>query len=76
MASYLTGQFDNARTGWNPNETVLTVASVMAGFGRLFHHDLDGTVYARNPCMCRTSAFQVRVGAMLWSWRPKPIPST
>jgi hypothetical protein len=38
---------DNARTGQNPNESVLTPANVrVATFGKLFSYSLDGNAYA------------------------------
>src|SRR5215469_6022284 len=45
---YVTGQSDNGRTGWNPNEQVLSVASVAGGsFARLYDQAIDGVVYAQ-----------------------------
>ena len=39
---------DNSRTGWNPNETKLTVANVNSSqFGLKFSVPLDGEVYAQ-----------------------------
>jgi hypothetical protein len=38
---YLTQHYDNARTGWNPHEQVLTVAKVENSFGWLFDMDLQ-----------------------------------
>jgi hypothetical protein len=39
--NYLTQHYDNARTGWNPHEQVLTVAKVENSFGWLFDLDLQ-----------------------------------
>lgn len=44
---YLTQHYDNQRTGWNPHETTLTVASVRHGFHLLFTQPVDGQVYAQ-----------------------------
>jgi hypothetical protein len=42
-----TFHYDVARTGWNPNERILTPRLLEAGrFGRLWHTLLDGQVYA------------------------------
>jgi hypothetical protein len=44
----LTYHNDNARTGQNTNETVLTPAVVAsANFGKIFNHPVDGEVYAQ-----------------------------
>src|SRR5688572_1982176 len=44
----LTYHNDNARTGVNPNETVLTPANVSSNsFGKLFTQPVDGPVYAQ-----------------------------
>jgi hypothetical protein len=47
-AQVLTTQYDNARTGATPTETVLTPANVNAGqFGKIFTLKVDGDVYAQ-----------------------------
>jgi hypothetical protein len=44
----LTGNSDNARTGLNPNEKVLTPVNVSSNsFGRIFSQPVDGPVYAQ-----------------------------
>jgi hypothetical protein len=44
----LTAQHDNARTGADTNELILTPTNVGAsGFGRLFSQTVDGAVYAQ-----------------------------
>ncbi len=47
-ARLLTAQYDNARTGANSNEKILTPANVNAAqFGKLFTLKVDGDVYAQ-----------------------------
>ena len=48
-AHCLTQHYDVARTGWNPDETKLTVTSVSTPnhFGQLFAQAVEGTVYAQ-----------------------------
>src|SRR6267378_2764180 len=48
QGNVLTGHNDNARTGLNPNETILTPTNVnIYGFGKIFSRPLDGTPYAQ-----------------------------
>jgi len=44
----LTFHYDNSRSGWNPNETVLTTANVASGgFGKVGTLNVDGVVLAQ-----------------------------
>ncbi len=43
----VTQMYDNAHTGWNRNETRLTVANVKAGFQFLFKNSTDGQTYSQ-----------------------------
>ena len=46
--NHITHHYDNARTGWNPFETTLTVDNVQSpNFRKLFEHAVDGDVYAQ-----------------------------
>jgi len=48
LAAVLTGRNDNARTGQNTNETILTPANVnKTSFGRIFSYSLDGCMVAQ-----------------------------
>ena len=45
--SFLTYHYDQARDGWNPNETTLTTANVnQTTFGKIFTQTVDGQIYA------------------------------
>lgn len=47
-AQWITSQHDNARTGANPEETILKPANVnAASFGKVFSYQVDGDVYAQ-----------------------------
>jgi len=55
-ASVLTNRNDNARSGLNPDEQVLTPATVSAAtFGMIFSHPVDGAVYAQPLVMTGVS---------------------
>jgi len=48
QVSVWTSHNDNARTGLNPNESVLTQTNVnMHGFGQIFSQPVDGPIYAQ-----------------------------
>jgi hypothetical protein len=45
--SVVTQMYDNQHTGWNPNESLLTVANVKSGFKFLFKNATDGQTYSQ-----------------------------
>ncbi len=48
QVNVLTAHNDNARTGLNPNETLLTPITVSSnGFGKIFEQPVDGPIYAQ-----------------------------
>src|SRR5690242_13545228 len=48
QANVLTAHNDNARTGLNPDEVILTPTNVnIYGFGKIFSRPVDGIIYAQ-----------------------------
>ena len=45
--NYVTNRYDNERTGWNPNESRLTVSKVRQGFGMVCDHAVDAPIRAQ-----------------------------
>jgi hypothetical protein len=45
--NYVTSRYDNERSGWNPNESVLTVSKVRRDFGKLCEHPVDAAIRAQ-----------------------------
>ena len=44
----VTEHYDNARTGLNPNESILNTSNVNTGsFGKVFSQSVDGQIYAQ-----------------------------
>ena len=47
QVNVLTHRYDNARTGANLNETILTPSVVASNFGKLYARTVDGLIYAQ-----------------------------
>jgi hypothetical protein len=47
QVNVLAQRYDNARTGANLNETILTPATVASNFGKLYARTVDGSVYGQ-----------------------------
>ncbi len=47
QVNVLTHRYDNARTGANLNETILTPGVVASNFGKLYARTVDGLIYAQ-----------------------------
>jgi hypothetical protein len=45
--NYTTNRYDNERSGWNPNESTLTVSNVRSGFGEVRRHPVDAPIRAQ-----------------------------
>jgi hypothetical protein len=45
--NYVTNRYDNERSGWNPNESILTVSKVRRGFGMICDHAVDAPIRAQ-----------------------------
>src|SRR5215510_9089788 len=45
--NYVTNRYDNQRSGWNPNESILTVNSVRNKLGKICEHPVDAPIRAQ-----------------------------
>ncbi len=49
--NYVTNRYDNERSGWNPNESILTVDNVRDNvwnvFGKICQHQVEGAIRAQ-----------------------------
>ena len=45
--NYVTNRYDNERSGWNPNESTLSVNKVRRGFGIICDHAVDAPIRAQ-----------------------------
>jgi hypothetical protein len=45
--NYVTNRYDNERSGWNPNESTLTVSTVRNSFGKVCEHLVDAPIRAQ-----------------------------
>ena len=67
---HLTQRFENGRTGWNPNETLLNVRNVNAdSFGKLWSRQVDGQFM---PSRSTSGTFRFRESGAGTSSSPRP----
>jgi hypothetical protein len=45
--NYVTNRYDNERSGWNPNESILTVSNVRNGLQKICDHQVDRPIRAQ-----------------------------
>ena len=58
MADYWTNCYDNLRTGWNPEEVILTPDEIIKSFSLLFTYTVTGRVFAQPLMVSNVVAYK------------------